>query len=366
MKISMAVGLPPASKNKPNVMKKVLLTLVLFAFAAFVGGSALTAQNLVDQQGRRQGHWVKTDKDGSKIFEGNFKDGFEIDTFRYFYPDGSLRILNVFAPGTRRCSHQAYDKQGRMLAKGFYNQKNRDGRWEFFDEEGRMVKYANYRMGVLEGEQVIFTSKGDTAEVSHWRDNQRHGRWWKRIGLKGFITATYKDGGIEGRLEERDDEQRLVREATYADGLCHGFCNYYEEGVLSVKEQWSRGFCTERLIRIMKPEAEFINIKTIACLAPKGNKKVTLLQRDGKSYDTYEPADNLYYRLGNTDFAYANKKNRIIVALDCVVEVYEDKDSQQTRLRLNPEAPFAIYPDEDCIKMVRATQFQGTEPLLGE
>ena len=73
---------------------KVLLLVLLLA------GMACQAQNQIDKQGRRQGHWLKTDNQGAKVYEGTFVDGLETGTFTYFYPDGKVRIRNEYSvPG---------------------------------------------------------------------------------------------------------------------------------------------------------------------------------------------------------------------------------------------------------------------------
>ena len=66
-------------------MKQKVLLLVLI-----LAGIACQAQNQIDKQGRRQGHWLKTDKQGAKVYEGDFVDGLETGTFTYYYPDGTV------------------------------------------------------------------------------------------------------------------------------------------------------------------------------------------------------------------------------------------------------------------------------------
>ena len=141
----------------------------------FIGLSLVcAAQNTIDKQGRKQGHWIKTDKQGHKIFEGNFKDGHETGVFEYFYADGTVRLRNTFVGNDgKRCKHEAYDEKGRLVAKGEYCLKNRDGRWEYYAEDGKMIKLVNYKMGVKEGLQAIFEHSGDTAEVLTWKDNKK-------------------------------------------------------------------------------------------------------------------------------------------------------------------------------------------------
>lgn len=333
-------------------MKKHILFL---AAAMVITAVSASAQNQVDKQGRRQGHWIRTDKDGSKIFEGDFKDGLETGTVTYYYSDGTVRIRNTYTEPGRVCQHEAYDEQGRLLARGQYNQRNRDGLWQFFAEDGRLVKEASYRMGIKEGRHIVFDRSGDTAEVCHWQNNHRHGRWWKRIGQKGYITATYVNGNIEGRLVEYDDEGRLAREGHYSGGQKHGDYRYYENGTLTVKERWNYGLMNDREILVSTPTPSFVSIHDIVCMAAQGKAKTIVLLRDGTKLvanEAYEPISN---RAGDELFALANRKSRISVARSCIQGIGVDSEGRDILL-LTPQPDFAIFPDEDGKKMVHATQ----------
>lgn len=342
------------------MMRKPLLFLAAAMLLASVEASA---QNQIDRQGRRQGHWVRTDKDGAKIYEGDFVDGQETGTFTYYYPDGTVRMRNVYSvPGTR-CSHEAYDEQGRLVARGEYDRRNRDGRWSFYAEDGRLVKEADYRMGVKDGMHVVYTQRGDTAEVTHWRDNHRNGRWWKRIGLKGYITGHYVNGGLEGRLVEYDEQGRLCREGYYKDGLKHGSYRYYEGGVLVVDERWEHGMMADRMVRLLTPQEEFVSIHNIACLAPQGKGKVVVVMTDGTKKVTREDPELVLDRVGDELFDCANRKSRVTVARSAIQGLGKDADGRDILL-LEPQPDFAIFPDEDGLKMVRSRHFDD-EPALG-
>lgn len=320
------------------------------------------AQNRMDNQGRRQGHWVRTDKDGSKIYEGEFVDGLETGTFTYYYHDGSVRMRNVYSEPGKRCRHEAFDEQGRLLADGWYNQRNRDGEWHFYAEDGRMVKLTTYSMGIKHGLQVVFNQKGDTAEVCTWNNNHRHGRWWKRIGKNGYVTGRYVNGGIEGRLVEYDDAGVLVREGYYADGLKHGTYRYYEGGKMTVDELWSHGLLADRKIRLLLPEEEFVSVFDIACMAPQGKNRVIVYLRNGEKKTTREGADEVYARVGNEIFGTANRKSRILVSRRCLQGLGKDAEGR-TILLMEPQPDFDIFPDEDGEKMVRSHQYDDEAPL---
>ena len=340
-------------------MKKTLLflaaTMLLTSFGA-------VAQNKIDKQGRRQGHWVRTDKDGSKIYEGTFVDGLETGVFTYYYQDGSVRIRNTYTEPGRICSHEAFDEQGHRLATGTYNQRNRDGQWKFYNESGRLVKEAQYKMGVKHGLHVIYTSKGDTAEVTHWADNHRHGRWWKRIGERGYITGIYVRGGLEGRLVEYDDNGLLIREGFYKDGFRHGAYRFFEDRHLVVDETWNHGTLSDRRVRLLTPDTEFVSVRDIACLAPQGKAKTVVYLKDGTKKVSRESSEALYDRLGSEFFAFANHKSRILVAMSCVQGVSKDSEGREV-LILEPQPDFAIFPDEDGLKMVRSRQYEDDSPL---
>jgi len=333
---------------------------MLMAAAMLLTGAV--AQNTVDNQGRRQGHWVRTDKDGSKIFEGTFEDGLETGTFTYYYHDGTVRMRNTYTePGTV-CQHEAYDEQGHLLARGTYNRRNRDGRWSFYAEDGRLLKECDYKMGVKHGQHIVYDHNGDTAEVAGWQNNHRHGRWWKRIGKSGYITGTYVNGGLDGRLVEYDDAGMLIREGNYKGGLKHGSYKYFEDNKLTVDETWYEGTMSDRKILLITPNEEYVSIFDIVCLMPQGKSKVVVMFKDGSMKQTRESADVVYERLGSELFAYANRKSRVLVAQEYVQGTSTDAEGR-TILLLEPQPGFPIYPDEDGMKMVRSRQYEDDSPL---
>ena len=342
------------SYNTPKLFASLLAASILFCSVS------VQAQNRIDKQGRRQGHWIKTDKDGSKMFEGDFVDGRETGTFIYYYPNGQVRIKNTFTVPGKRCSHQVFDQEGHLLATGVYDQKNRDSVWNFFAANGNCVKSASYSMGVLNGQQTIFSSNGDTAEVSCWKNNRRNGRWWKRIGSKGFITGHYEDGSLNGVVKEYDDQGLMVREGHYVAGSKHGSYKYFEGGRLAIDETWNDGILADRKVLVLQPEPAYVSIFKILCMVPMGKDKVVIYTKNGESVTTYEPSDVLYHRTGNEYFTSASRKDRIMVATDCVMGLKKDAEDRDV-LDTEPELSFDIFPDEDCLKMIQSLQREGVD-----
>ena len=322
-----------------------------------LAGIVCQAQNKIDNQGRRQGHWLKTDLKGAKVYEGTFVDGMETGTFTYYYPDGTVRITNVYTVPGKVCTHSVYDPAGHLLATGTFNQKNRDGLWQFYSKQGKLVKLTNYKMGVRHGLQVIFNSNGDTAEVTNWSDNRRHGRWWKRLGTKGYITATYVRGGIEGKLVEYDDEGQLVRQGNYINGERHGQYRYYEKGILVVDETWNNGTLRDRKVRLAIPEERYLSIYDINYMLPHGKNQTIVYLPDGTTLVDNEEPERLYAHVGDGRFTLANKEARIMVATDLIVGTTRDSEGREI-LSLEPAPDFIVFPDKDCLQMLHSLQLQ--------
>ena len=319
------------------------------------------AQNLTDKNGLRQGPWLKKDKNGNKIFEGTFKDGQETGVFTYYYPNGQVRLRNTFTMPGRYCRHEAFDEEGHKLADGFYNQKNRDSVWHFYNERGKLVKIGTYRMGVKEGVQVLFNSDGDTAEYSTWRDNRRDGRWWKRVGKKGYITGTYRHGGPEGRMVEYDENGKLCRDGHYKDGNKDGAYQYFENGVLAVDEQWNAGSLASRSILVTTPQGrQYLPTTSIAYIYPRQQQTAVFLM-DGTVVVCSEQVETLSDRVGLDSFVLLAPESRIVANTACIQGLARTADGRQI-VALNPAPPFEVFPTEETLKMVQSLLHEG-EPM---
>lgn len=335
-----------------KTVKALLASTLVFSLCM---SNMLTAQNRIDNQGRRQGHWIKTDKDGSRIFEGDFVDGKETGVFNYYYPDGTLKIRNTYTQPGRYCKHEAYDQKGRLLAAGFYDQKNRDGEWRYYSHNGNLVKIANYRMGIKDGAHIIFNSNGDTAEIANWKDNHRHGRWWKRIGEKGWICGQYVNGLMQGRLVQYNGNGQLVDDDNYLDGVKDGRCRHYENGRCTVDETWQQGTLADRKILLNCPTERWQSIFGIAYYTPKGasGKGTTVYLNDGTKLTCTDMADIINERVGHEHFVLIDRKSQLMANIGSIVDIVKDEEGRPI-LDLMPKPPFTVFPDEECLKMIRS------------
>ncbi|MBN1650249.1 MAG: hypothetical protein JW857_02905, partial [Bacteroidales bacterium] len=78
-------------------MRTSSLTLItFFLLLNFCFSSSLSAQNKVDENGLKQGKWTKY-QNNKKVYEGWFENDIPVGTFRYYYPNGHLKIETTFS-----------------------------------------------------------------------------------------------------------------------------------------------------------------------------------------------------------------------------------------------------------------------------
>lgn len=332
---------------------KTKIIMALLALVPLMG----VAQNMMDSQGRRQGKWVKMDKNNRKIYEGTFKDGLEIGTFTYYYSDGTVRMKNTFLVDGKFCSHEAYDKNGKLMATGFYNQKNRDSVWNIYNAEGKLLKSETYKMGTKTGKSVLFSSTGDTIEIQYWNDNKKHGYWYRKV-LDGYLTGNYANNLLDGKYAEYRNN-KVVSEGNYSQGLRDGQWKFYDGNNLEVVEKWNNGNLHDRKVLIYTEQPQMISTDEIAYFYPKGRNTIVITM-DGTTMVDQENSHKLFEKVGEENFVILNNEKQLVAAYRCIVGFEKDEDGKEY-VELSPKLSFNLYPDDNCRKLVESILRQGLE-----
>ena len=202
-------------------------------------------------------------------------------------------------------------------------------------------------MGIKDGTHIIFNANGDTAEISTWKDNHRDGRWWKRIGEKGWITGRYEKGLMQGKLIEYGNDGKLVREGFYKDGAKNGKYRYFESGLCTVEETWQDGVLADRKILLHTDKGTIW--QSIFGIASNSFFSLFIVFRQ-RAIDN---ADIVSERVGYEQFVLIDRKSRVLANTSSITGITKDTDGREI-LDLSPKPPFTIFPDEECIKMVRS------------
>jgi antitoxin component YwqK of YwqJK toxin-antitoxin module len=180
---------------------KQFLYLILVAMIPFSGLSQETL-NKKDAAGRRQGHWIKLDSAGRKVYEGQFKDNLPQGTFKYYYPGGSVKAVSAFSEDGKTAATTTWFPNGKKNAEGRFVNEKREGLWRFFSEfDESLVSEEMYENGKKNGPAKTYFAGKTVAEVITWKDGLKEGSWMQyfddgTVKLQGNYTNDLKEGPL--------------------------------------------------------------------------------------------------------------------------------------------------------------------------
>lgn len=224
-------------------MKKILIFLISFMF--MTGTYCQDSLNRVDANGKKQGKWIKKDKDGAKVYEGQFVNGVPTGTFRYFYPGGGVKAVSEFFDKGRRTKTVTYFPNGKKMSEGFFFNEKRDSLWKFFsDYDEALVSVESYRNGLKNGVSTTYYAGKGPAEVITWKDGVKEGPWeeyYAEGALK--VKGHYRNDLRDGSFNTYYSSGKILYSGQYKDGDPVGIWSYYDEkGRVEKKETYFKGF----------------------------------------------------------------------------------------------------------------------------
>ena len=228
----------------------MLRLLLLFGvLISSIGSFSQHTINQTDAQGRKQGAWRKDDKDGYRVYNGQFSDGIPIGKFTYLYPNSKVRTISIFSDNGSVTRTTSWFKNGNLMAKGNYINQRRDSLWQFFSEfDGALVSEEFYKDGKKEGlEKVFYPGEGE-AEVITWKDDLRDGPW-KQFYDDGTakLIGGYINNEREGPIKTYFLTGNVHATGYYKNGHQDSLWIYYNDtGKVTLKEYFEKGILLKR------------------------------------------------------------------------------------------------------------------------
>lgn len=221
--------------------RTVLLFFLLLVSLYLFGQDSI---NKTDSSGRRQGNWIKLDKDGHKLYEGRFNDGVPEGEFRYYYPDGKLKAISVMSDKGKLSRTTSFANNGRKIAEGIFRNEKKDSTWRYYsDYDGVLLSSENYCEGVKNGSSATFYPNGNFAEKIQYKDGKKAGDWIQyfedgKVKLKGYYTNDEKEGPFKGFYPDGKTSVSGAYKTGHKDGL---WTFYGEKGDVIRSEKYSEG-----------------------------------------------------------------------------------------------------------------------------
>jgi len=195
-------------------------TTLFFAFLMSLTMSAHSqTQNVIDENGLRQGEWSARYDNGQLRYKGHFKDGKGVGVFEYYDESGKLKAKNTFDAKSDRVYNQMFAPNGKVVAEGWFDDQKRVGDWKFYSEkDGSLILIEPYTDGKINGISKGYKDKQIVEEIE------------------------YVDGVKNGKYNTYYDNGRPLSVGQYKDGLLSGmFTTYYPNGMIQYKGEYSYG-----------------------------------------------------------------------------------------------------------------------------
>eukprot|EP01093_Parvamoeba_rugata_P013356 TRINITY_DN405_c0_g1_i2.p1 TRINITY_DN405_c0_g1~~TRINITY_DN405_c0_g1_i2.p1 ORF type:complete len:237 (-),score=59.85 TRINITY_DN405_c0_g1_i2:51-761(-) len=215
-----------------------IITLTLFLTSVY----AQNPVNQFDKDGLRHGIWTKNyHNTDQKRYEGVFKHGKEIDSFKYYTLSagkGVLSAIKVFNEKDSIADVTFLASTKKVISEGKMNGKRFIGTWTFYhkNSSAKMIVENYNENGLLEGERFVYFKNGLLAESAHYKNGLLHGesKWFSEKNVLLRHTH-YKDDHLEGKTINYDANGNITSEGNYIKSQKKGIWKYYKDGKLTKK-----------------------------------------------------------------------------------------------------------------------------------
>jgi len=211
----------------------VLFILTLFLTSAY----AQDVTNQFDKDGKRHGLWSKDyHQTDQKRYEGVFKHGKEIDSFKFYTLSAGKSVLSavkVFNEKDSIANVTFFASNKKVISKGQMNGKRFVGEWIFYhkNSSAKMIVENYNDEGLLSGERFVYYLNGGLAESAHYKNGKLEGeaKWFSE--QNNLLRHTYyKDDKLDGKTSYYDADGNLTSEGSYIKNQKKGIWKYYTDG----------------------------------------------------------------------------------------------------------------------------------------
>jgi len=221
--------------------------------------------------GLKQGKWIQYYDNGSKRYEGTFKDDKQIGIFTYYDKEGFINMLLYNKKDGITQVANAYHSNGRILAMGLYRHQKKDSVWQYYNEKEALVATETYKNGGKHGMERSYYPSGQLAGEINWVNNKKEG------ATKEYFddgTLKYEGSYVSDKLEGavvyyyKSGKKKVVGhyKQNVRDGL---WKEYYEDGLPKAQRLYSKG----HLIKTQIDNAPYKEYYKSMRLREEGNYK---------------------------------------------------------------------------------------------
>jgi len=233
---------------------KIITIASLLAISTMAICQTETEINKTDQQGRKQGHWIKKYPNESVSYDGVFKDNHPVGEFRRYYENNTIKSLLIYNDNGTEAVAAIYHPNGYISSKGKYVNQMKEGKWQFFSISINvyLICEEHYSGNLKNGPSMKFYPDSTVAEKITYINDIEQGEWIQYYPNGAIcLKSNYLNGKINGRFEVWFENGQIEFSGQYKndarDGLWHIYNN---DGVLKYKIEYLAGVTKDRQLDI--------------------------------------------------------------------------------------------------------------------
>jgi antitoxin component YwqK of YwqJK toxin-antitoxin module len=227
-------------------MNLKLITIACFlAFSAVALCQDETGINKTDQQGRKQGQWIKRYPNKNIYYDGFFIDDHPVGEFRTYYENTTLMSHLIFSSDGKEAVATIYHPNGNISSKGKYIEQKKEGKWQFFSEylNEYLISEELYKDNLRHGISLKFYPDSTIAERVTYVNDIRQGEWIQYYPDGTIcLKSNYLNGKINGLFEVWYENGQIEFSGQYKNDTRDGTWYIYNaDGSLKYKIEYHNG-----------------------------------------------------------------------------------------------------------------------------
>ncbi len=185
--------------------------------------------NQVDQNGLKQGKWMKVFSNGSTAYIVFFKDNKPVGKLKRFHENGKLSSLLNYDENGEHATAIFYNDNENKISEGQYIGRLKNDKWLYYND-GIKIKEEDYKNDTLNGFQIVYFDNGNIFDKKKFEKGIQVGIWEKfhkngKVHLKSFLKNGLMDGAVIRYYKSGMTEVK----GKYKNDLKEGVWTFYDE-----------------------------------------------------------------------------------------------------------------------------------------